>query len=1004
MAGVDLGSIVAHLKLEMNDFNNNLNKAKDEINKADNNFRGLKSTGEAFTKVGGALTAGVTVPVMGIAASVVNTQMKFQDAMAKVQALSGASGAELKKLEDTAKQMGATTIFSASECADALGYMALAGWDANESAAGLPGVLNLAAASGMELAEASDMVTDYLTAFGLEADQAGRMADVLSYAQAHSNTTTQQLGDAFKNCAVNAHNAGMSLEETTAILGKLADQGLKGGEAGTALNAVIRDMTQKMKDGHIQIGNTKVAVQDANGNFRKMSDIIADVTKATDGMGDAEKTAALQSTFTADSIKAMGILCNTGADDIDKFTKSLENSKGSAQKMSDMMNNTLSGSLKQLGSAWEALQLSLGDTTGPLSLLIGMFTKFLQALNKLPGPVKQFIVTLALIAATVGPTLLIIGKMMTAFLDMKKNLGMLKAAFGLLSGGIMSFIDTAITTLYVFITDSVIPALSSLWGVLMANPIILVIAGIAALVAGFIYLWNNCEGFRQFWIDLWDKIKNACQPAIDAIKKAFENLMPQLQGIWHGIVEFFTGIGNILKGIFSGDWDQIKQGLVQCWDGIKTAAIAAWSLIGEGIKMAIQGIGDWIAGIWESIKTWCSTAWDNIKTTVTEKVSSMIDAIVNFFTNLPSTIWYWLCFVIAYVVLWAGQMIQKGIEAGSKFVQGVIQWFIQLPSKIKVYFSLALTYARKWLHDMVTKAKEMGSKFINGVVTFIKQLPSKIKTYFNLAVTYARKWLHDMTQKAKETGTKFINGVIQFIQQLPGKVWSFLRQTIQKAISFATQFAQKGMQAARNFASKIKSGLANLPGQMVSIGKNIINGIVRGVTSGASALFNAMKRIASKAVSAAKSALQIKSPSRVFANEVGKYIPQGVTLGIEANAGNTLKAIKDYAQSLVQEIDTNKFLGEVNMATSGININTEGSNNNNLVAALKQYTQAIIDNKEKIDYDRMGVVMGNAVAQQSNPIIMDKTIVGQKVASSVRRTNNYYDDQQSRFRGDKDYV
>ena len=194
MAGVDLGSIVAHLKLEMNDFNNNLNKAKDQINSTEQNFRGLKSTGEAFSKVGGALTAGVTVPVMGIAASVVNTQMKFQDAMAKVQALSGASGAELKKLEDTAKQMGATTIFSASECADALGYMALAGWDANESAAGLPGVLNLAAASGMELAEASDMVTDYLTAFGLEADQAGRMADVLSYAQAHSNTTTQQLG------------------------------------------------------------------------------------------------------------------------------------------------------------------------------------------------------------------------------------------------------------------------------------------------------------------------------------------------------------------------------------------------------------------------------------------------------------------------------------------------------------------------------------------------------------------------------------------------------------------------------------------------------------------------------------------------------------------------------------------------------------------------------------------------------------------------------------------
>ena len=865
MAGVDLGSIVAHLKLEMNDFNNNLNKAKDEINKADNNFRGLKSTGEAFTKEGGALTAGVTVPVMGIAASVVNTQMKFQDAMAKVQALSGASGAELKKLEDTAKQMGATTIFSASECADALGYMALAGWDANESAAGLPGVLNLAAASGMELAEASDMVTDYLTAFGLEADQAGRMADVLSYAQAHSNTTTQQLGDAFKNCAVNAHNAGMSLEETTAILGKLADQGLKGGEAGTALNAVIRDMTQKMKDGHIQIGNTKVAVQDANGNFRKMSDIVADVTKATEGMGDAEKTAALQSTFTADSIKAMGILCNTGADDIDKFTKSLENSKGSAQKMSDMMNNTLSGSLKQLGSAWEALQLSLGDTTGPLSLVIGMFTKFLQALNKLPGPVKQFIVTIALIAAAVGPTLLIIGKMITSFLEIKKTIGILKGAFGLLNGSIGGLITGALGKIGGFITGSVIPALSSLWGVLMANPIILVIAAIAALVAAFIWAWNNVDGFKEFWINLWETVKQA---AIDG---------------WNAVVNFFT----------------------------------------------------------VSVPQWFNS---------------------------------------------------------------VVQWFQQLPYKIAAYLAVAIVHVRKWKNDMITKAKEMGSKFISGVINFIKQLPSKIKTYFNLAVTYARKWLHDMTEKAKETGTKFINGIITFIKQLPGKLWGLLLSALAKVAAFVTQMGSKARQAASNFISRITSGLSGLGSKLWNIGKNAVQGLINGLMSGASALWNAAQSLASKAWNGMKSALGIHSPSKVMAEEVGQWIPKGVTVGIEANAGNTLKAIRDYANSLVEEIDTNKFLGEVNMATSGININTEGSNNNNLVAALKQYTQAIIDNKEKIDYDRMGVVMGNAVAQQSNPIIMDKTIVGQKVASSVRRTNNYYDDQQSRFRGDKDYV
>ena len=953
MAGTDLGSIVAHLKLEMNDFNNNLNKAMDEIGKTDDKFRGLKSTGEALSSVGAGLTAGVTAPVMALGASVVKTQMNFQDAMANVQALSGATGSELKMLEDTAKQMGESTVFSASECADALGYMALAGWDANQSAAGLPGVLNLAAASGMELAQASDLVTDYLTAFGLEADQAGRMADVLSYAQANSNTTTQMLGDAFKNCAVNAHNAGMTLEETTAILGKLADSGLKGSEAGTALNAVIRDMTQKMQNGNIQIGNTKVAVQDANGNFRKMTDIVADVTKATEGMGDAEKTAALMSTFTADSIKAMGIMCNTGADSIDGFTKELENSEGSAKKTADTMNNTLSGSIKELGSAWEGLQLSLGDTTGVLTGLIKALTKVVRFIKNLPGPVKQFIITLAMLAAAVGPTILIIGKMITTFIKIKETMGLISTAVGLFRLSIGSKLVSAFSAVSSFVTGSVIPALSSLWGVLMANPIILVIAVIAALVAAFIWAWNNVDGFKEGCINAFNAFKEGCINAFNAVINFFTTTLP-------------TWFNNVVS------WFQQLPSAIGKWLLEVVAKVALWAI---NMHQKAQEVG-----------------------------TKFITAIINFITQLPAKIWYWLCYIVAYVALWTAQMISKAREAGSQFIQNIINWFTQLPYKIKMYFDLAVTHARKWLHDMTTKAKEAGSKFVHNVITWLQQLPGKVWNWLVSTITRVATWASQMASKAQQAGSRFLQRVVSFMQQLPGRVWSFLSQTIQKAISFATQFAQKGMQAAKNFASKIKSGLANLPGQMVSIGKNIIQGIVNGVTSGASSLFNAMSNIAHKALNSAKEALGIHSPSRVFANEVGKYIPEGISVGIKANAGNTLKSIRDYANSLVEEIDTNKFLGKVNLATSGININTEGSNNANLIAAFKQYTQAIIDNKQDFDYGRMGTEMGKAVAQQNTPIIMDKTLVGQKVASTVKRANDYFTDQQARFRGDKDYV
>ena len=865
MAGIDLGSIVAHLKLEMQDFNNNLNRAIDEVNSTSNSFRGLQATGESLSSVGTALTAGVTAPVVALGASVVKTQMKFQDSMAKVKALSGATGKDFQMLEDTAKKFGESTVFSASECADALGYMALAGWDAQQSADGLPGVLNLAAASGMELAQASDLVTDYLTAFGLEADQAGRMADVLSYAQANSNTTTEMLGEAFKNCAVNAHNAGMSLEETTAILGRFADAGLKGSEGGTALNAIIRDMTQKMKNGAIAIGNTKVQVQDANGNFRSMTDIIRDVDKATEGMGDAQRTAALMTTFTADSIKGMGILCNTGADNIDKFTNELKNSDGTAEDMANTLSSTLSGALKQLSSAWEGFQLNLGDTTGVLTKIINGLTLLVRWLKSLPAPIQQAIVTFALVAAAIGPILLAFGKLITFGIKVKQSFGILKGAISVLSSGIMSLLDTAITALYVFVTDTLIPALSSLWGVLMGNPIILIIAAVAALVAAFIWAWNNIDGFKEFWIDLWENIKTMASNALESLQNFFTQTIPQM----------------------------------------------------------ISNIGNW-------------------------------------FSNLPATIWYWLCYAVAYAVLWVAQMGQKAYEAGSKFVQNAI--------------------------------------------TFIQQLPGKVWTWLTSTISKVGSWVVQMASKAQQAGSRFLHNVSTFIQQLPGRVWSFLLTTIAKVIAFAIRFAQKGTEAAQRFKSNIINGISSLPSKMVSIGSNIIHGIISGITGAAGSLFSTMKNIASNALNAAKSALGIHSPSTVFRDVIGKMIPAGVTVGIEANAGKTIKAIKDYASDLVTTIDTNKFLGKVNMSTAGININSENTMDSNLLYAIKGMAQAMQNSKQEFDYKEMGKEYKKALQDTNTPILMDKVVVGQKVAKSVQETNNYYNDQRERFRGEKDYV
>lgn len=295
----------------------------------------------------------------------------YTSMISEVAAISGATGSDLELMEASARQFGATTVFSASDAAEALKYMSLAGWSAQQSTSALGGVLNLAAASGMGLGEASDMVTDYLSAFGMEASKSAYFADMLAYAQSNSNTTAAQLGEAYRNSAANLHAAGQDVETTTSLLEAMANQGYKGSEAGTALAATMRDITQKMEDGSIKIGDTSVAVQDSQGNFRDLTDILTDVESATAGMGDAQKAAALGSTFTSDSIKALNMILTEGMDKVSGYETALRSASGTSEKMAGTMNDNLSGDMANMQSALEEMQL--------------------QSFEALEGPLREFV-------------------------------------------------------------------------------------------------------------------------------------------------------------------------------------------------------------------------------------------------------------------------------------------------------------------------------------------------------------------------------------------------------------------------------------------------------------------------------------------------------------------------------------------------------------------------------------------------------------------------------------
>ena len=611
----------------------------------------------------------------------------FDASMSNVAALSGATGDELQMLRDTAKEFGASTQFSASQAADALGYMALAGWDAEQSASALGGVLDLAAASGMGLAEASDMVTDYMSAFNMEADQSSYFADMLAYAQANANTTAQGLGEAFKNCAANMNAAGQDIETTVSLLSMMANQGMKGSTAGTALSAVMRDLTKKMDDGNIAIGDTMVSVMDANGNFRDLTAILRDVENATNGMGDAEKAAALSSTFTADSIKGLNLILNAGveaADDFEtqlrmaggvtsmtsemvtgmademlwnwdrlghdteafskemqdylhweyelsddaaeeviaRFIEQVQNGSvsaeelaasfadvgGSASAMAQVMNDNLSGDLTSLGSKFEGVQITLYEKLEPaLRSGVDALSDLLDVALEVIDEGAEFIEWLN--SGSLGAEAL------------KTVIVALVGAFG----GFMA-VQSVIALI-----DGMKTAFAALNAVMAANPIGLVVAAIAALVAAFLYLWNNCEEFREFWINLWDNIKEIAEKVWKAIKEVFTKAWDGIKNAFSKTKEFFKekfeSARDAVKNAWNkaGNWfsekkDQIQNAFskVDSWMGDKFGG--AW----EAVKLKWKASVDWFKNIWESIKAIFAVvkdvlsgnfqdAWDKIK-------------------------------------------------------------------------------------------------------------------------------------------------------------------------------------------------------------------------------------------------------------------------------------------------------------------------------------------------------------------------------------------------------
>ena len=583
------------LQREIIETENELKRLEEQANQSATALQKISAAGEKLKDVGsniegvGKKLLPVTATVTALGTASVKTAADFEAAMSKVAAVSGASGKELEDLTAKAREMGSKTKFSASEAAEAMNYMAMAGWKTEDMLSGIEGVMNLAAASGEDLATTSDIVTDALTAFGLSAQDSGHFADVLAAASSNANTNVSMMGETFKYCAPIAGALGFSVEDTAEAIGLMANAGIKSTQAGTSLRTIMTNLSGEVKICGENIGEVTVATTNADGSMRDLSDILADCRTAFSGLSESEKAAAAESLVGKNAMSGFLALMNAGEGDIAKLSGAIDNCNGAAQSMADTMNNNLEGQLTILKSQLQELAISFGEILLPaVKKIVGWVQGFIDVLNSLPDGVKETIVTVALIAAALGPVLIIIGKIITAV------------------GTIMTIVPKVVGVI-----KAVKTAFLALNATMLANPIVLIIAAIVALVAAFIYLWNNCDEFRQFWIDLWESIKEIAVAVWEALKEffaaAWEFIKTTAETVWNGLASFFTGLWEGIKNTFTTVVNVISNFLSTMWNTIKSVAET----------------------IWNAISTFFTTIWNGIKTVVT----TVVMAISTFLTT-----------------------------------------------------------------------------------------------------------------------------------------------------------------------------------------------------------------------------------------------------------------------------------------------------------------------------------------------------------------------------------
>lgn len=1086
------------------------------------NISGIASKGIKATAaiIGGAATA-----VSGFAATAIKAGSDFEAGMSKVQAISGASGDEIAKLADKAKEMGAKTKFSATESAEAMQYMAMAGWKTGDMLNGIEGIMNLAAASGEDLASTSDIVTDALTAFGEAADQSGKFADALAAAASNSNTNVAMLGESFKYVAPVAGALGYSYQDVSVALGLMANSGIKASMAGTSLRQLFTNLAKPTDSMAAAMDYLGISLQDDEGNMKSLMDVMQDLRKSfgkcqmpmdefqsklaeldtqyangeltekkyNKALQDLTEKAygaegALKAKYAATLAGTQGMsgllaIVNSSDDDFDKLTEAIYNSDGAAEKMADTMNDNLQGAITLAKSALESVQIALYEKVQePMKDTVKTVTSMLEDMNNslaengFSGLAISFASSLAQLAQMgldEAPKLVeLAGTLCDTFVqEIMKHAPEFSESGAKLATTIIetvlsfagTFWSAAATLATEFLAgmadnlpqivetgkaalsqfaDSLVdnaPSLGASATKIIITLVSELIQGIPEILdVGKQFVQGLIEGIKQespqigsLLEGIFDGFTSVIGPELevvqDLVRKIFDVLKDAdpntlrsigeaigkiaaafvtlktasavagtvrsatsaIQGFASGaktaisiipkLVEGFSlikggagtfsevlalefpkiaGITTKIGGVFSGlgsaaltglsslgstivsgiggivatlggpltiaivaaiagiiaiicNWDAVKEFFTETLpDWWENTAIPFFEGIPDAIMSAVGGLAD-------KVVEWGTSIGETISTVVPEIISSVVD----FFTELPGKIGDAIAPVIETLVSWGSNVVSWITQNVPVFIENIISFYSQLPGKIWNILSLVLSKISDWGSKALSYVTENVPKIINKIVHFFSELPGKVWTWLSKTIEKFTSWGSEMLKKATSTASRFVSRVVDTISRLPGKIWEWLSETIDKVSDWASDMMSMGAQAASTLVNAVINGVSGLPGEMVSVGSNIVSGVWNGICNAAGWFRDSVYNFFSNIVSNAKSALGIHSPSRVFADEVGQWIPPGITEGIESKMPDLYKKMDTEMASLGRRMQSMVRV-ETGKITLDKNINT----------------------------------------------------------------------------------